>query len=139
MKTILLILTLLALPVVSEINPIYYKKAQEKSPFHLIIGVTHVERGFCFFCSNQNITVSAVIQEIIKMPESGNLHWKKGDKISIQYKHARPMKGRTGPGPIPILQSGQSRDAFLYFDQKQNCFRPSAGGYSFEKLIPITK
>lgn len=129
-----LILPLLAavIPGVSAIHSRYYVEYQMHAQEYLKIEVLEISKDWCFFCSNRDIRVTAKVTEVFRTRNS----IRPGDTIELQYRYTSPVRGRMGPGTVPLLEKGKIYPAFLDKTENGSFYKPAAGEYSFMPLRP---
>lgn len=126
----------MTLPLVAEINPVYYRQMQEQAPERLRIKVTGFSRDWYFWRDDRKATVTAEVKAVVKSTSGITV----GSRVYFEYTIFTPSRpGWTGPRPMPVLEPGAEYDFFAertgVDKTKGIILTPAARGYSFESLI----
>lgn len=113
------------LPCFGELPPSVYVDLQKRSPEVVEIRVDRVKHQYLF---RKHEIVTATVTKVTRT-RSG---LKVGDKIEIRYRHV-PLRGASGPSPIPKLKKGNTYPAWLKKGEG-GIYVPSARGKSFSRI-----
>lgn len=114
------------LPCFGELPPSVYAVLQKKSPEAIEIRVDRVRHQSLF---RRQEAVSATVTRVVR---SGT-GLKAGDRIEIRYRHI-PLRGASGPSPIPRLKAGMTYPAWLKAGGG-GIYVPAARGKSFSRPV----
>lgn len=112
-------------PCLGELPPTVYADLQKRSPEAVVMRVDRVKHQSLF--RKQEIVYATVMKVTRTRTEL-----KVGDKIEIRYRHV-PLRGASGPSPIPKLKAGGTYPAWLKKGEG-GIYVPAARGKSFSRL-----
>ena len=117
--------------ITAEISPVEYQKMQEQSDEHMLIRIKQVKAPLRLFSRNRSVTILAEVLSVYRSDSNIST----GDQIKIRYTSYRVRPTVAGPRPIGVPQKDESYYPILTWSDEEQCYVPSARGYSFEPPI----
>lgn len=122
------------IPVRAEMPPTAYKHLQDSAPESLLIHVEEVSL-------RQSVTKEAKITSVklkasVKKVNRTVTGLKRGEKITVTYEVTEHLTPWAGPSQVTVPDKSSDCPAYLERnDTGAGRYRPSAGGYTFRKLV----